>query len=108
VSHRLGIVCETPAALGFETAGLRPRVVDAAAAATVALQEMIDEGGWGIVLVQEELVEAGPAAALRRTTGGVPIIIPFPGPSLERPPGEAERYVTELLRQAIGYRVRLR
>jgi hypothetical protein len=35
------------------------------------------------------------------------MVVPFPGPTwVVRPP--AEEYIVELLRQAIGYRVRIR
>jgi hypothetical protein len=44
----------------------------------------------------------------RGASAGLPVVVPFPAPSLQRPPGEAEAYVAELLRRAVGYRVRLR
>jgi hypothetical protein len=36
------------------------------------------------------------------------MIVPFPPPSWAAPEEEAEAYLVEILRRAIGYRVRLR
>jgi hypothetical protein len=38
----------------------------------------------------------------------LPVLIPFPGPAWVERPAAAEAYIVELLRQVIGYRVRLR
>ena len=93
--------------LGFRLAGLRGHVVDSKASAATLLAQLAREPQWGVILVQENLMpDVTPAA--RPSDGGLPILVPFPGPSRERPPGEAEDYVAELLRQAVGYRVRLR
>jgi vacuolar-type H+-ATPase subunit F/Vma7 len=62
----------------------------------------------GVVLVEEDLFEALPEELHRSLERQpLPIVVPFPGPTwVKRPPPEA--YVVELLRRAIGYRVRLR
>jgi vacuolar-type H+-ATPase subunit F/Vma7 len=93
--------------LGFRLAGIRPHVVDSRESSADLLARMIRDPQWGVILVQEDLLPDLPRSA-RRAGGGLPILVPFPAPSLERPPGEAEAYVAELLRQAVGYRVRLR
>jgi hypothetical protein len=38
----------------------------------------------------------------------LPMLVPFPGPVWEVQEESAEAYVVELLRQVVGYRVRLR
>lgn len=108
MSHRVGAVTDPSVSLGFRLAGLRPRVAESATAAARILDDMIDEGRWGVILVQEELMPDPTPAGLSRSATGLPILVPFPGPTREHLPGEAERYVTELLRRAVGYRVRLR
>jgi vacuolar-type H+-ATPase subunit F/Vma7 len=108
MSHQVGVVAGPAIALGFKLAGLRPRVVDSAEGAATLLNEMIESDRWGVILVQEDLMPEEEPAALRRSTSGLPILVPFPPPGLARVPGEAEAYVMELLRQAVGYRVRLR
>lgn len=108
MTHRVGVVCHPFVALGFRLAGLDPRVASASEAARRELAEMQEDESWGVILVQEDLVPELPAAPSRRAGAGLPLLIPFPGPELERPLGEAEAYVAELLRRAVGYRVRLR
>jgi vacuolar-type H+-ATPase subunit F/Vma7 len=108
LSHRIGVIGDASVELGFRLAGVRPRVADSPEAAYNLLDEMVQEGAWGVILVQEDLLPRPLPASWQRPAAGIPILIPFPGPSRERPPGEAEAYVAELLRQAVGYRVRLR
>jgi vacuolar-type H+-ATPase subunit F/Vma7 len=108
VSHRVAVVGDATVALGFRLAGLRPHVVDSKDAAADLLSRMVDDPQWGVILVQEDLMPDVPRSGRRRASAGLPVLVPFPAPSLERPPGEAEAYVAELLRRAVGYRVRLR
>ena len=105
---KVGVVCDPFAALGFRLAGLAPTVAPGAEAARALLEEMVQEPGWGVILFQEDLIPDLSAVAGPAVQDGVPLLIPFPGPELEREAGEAERYVADLLRRAIGYRVRLR
>ena len=108
MSHRVAVVGDSSVTLGFRLAGFRPHVVDSKDAAASLLARMGREPEWGVILVQEDLMPEPALAAARRSSTGLPILVPFPGPALERPAGEAEAYVAELLRQAVGYRVRLR
>jgi vacuolar-type H+-ATPase subunit F/Vma7 len=108
VSHEIAVVGDGAVTLGFALAGLRTHVVDSIESSSALLAEMIADPRWGVILVQEDLMPDLSRAGARRAAGGLPLLVPFPAPSLERPPGEAEAYVAELLRQAVGYRVRLR
>lgn len=108
MSHRVGVVSDPSVTLGFRLAGVRPHVADSREGAARLLDEMVREGGWGVILVQEDLMPEVLSTSWRRSTTGLPIVVPFPAPRRERPVGEAEAYVAELLRQAVGYRVRLR
>jgi vacuolar-type H+-ATPase subunit F/Vma7 len=108
MSHRVSVICDHPVSFGFRLAGLRPQPAAGPAEAGRLLAELIEDDRWGVILVQEDLVPDLGSASRRRLRTGLPLIIPFPGPSRDRPPGEAEAYVTELLRRAVGYRVRLR
>lgn len=107
MSHYVGVLADPSVSLGFRLAGLAPRVAQSPTAAARLLDDMIREGRWGVILVQEELMPELTPAGLRPSASGVPILVPFPGPTRERVPGAAARYVAEILQRAVGYRVRL-
>lgn len=108
MSHSVGVVADPVVSLGFRLAGFRPHVADSVARAAEHVDAMLDDPRWGVILVQEDLMpDPEPMPPVRSRTG-LPILVPFPRPGRERPPGEAEAYVAELLRRAVGYRVRLR
>ncbi len=108
MSHRVTAVCDPSVSLGFRLAGLSPHPAARPAEATRLLVELATDEQWGVILVQEDLVPDLAPVSRRSSRTGLPLLIPFPSPSRDRPPGEAEAYVTELLRRAVGYRVRLR
>jgi len=108
MSHRVGVVGDEGVSLGFRLAGLRPRVAESPETAMALLDEMVGDARWGVILVQEDLVPDLEPLTRSRPDSSMPILVPFPAPSRARTPDEAEAYVAELLRQAVGYRVRLR
>lgn len=73
------------------------------------LAPLLDRRDIGVLLVEQGLLEgladAERQALMRRPT---PVVVPFPGPAWGERASPAEGYVLELLRRAIGYRVRLR
>lgn len=123
------VVCSEAVAPGMATTGIRVHVVEDADAALARIGEIRDRGEAGVVLLEEELHGELEAAGHLPLRGGgdapageadvereegeaaagraAPAILPFPGPVwAERPP--AEEYVLEILRRAVGYRVKLR
>ena len=101
------VLCTPEVAAGFSLAGLSVEEVDAAAAPD-AVRRLATDGTIGIILVEESLHRALPEELRARIEHlAVPIVVPFPSPSWERR-GLAEQYVLEILRQAVGYRVRTR
>jgi len=104
---RVCVLCRPEVAPGFELAGVS---VDRAEepGATEALSRLADDPSVGIVLVEERLRRALPEPLVRRIDRrAAPLLISFPSPSWEGP-SAAEDYVLEILRQAVGYRVRAR
>jgi len=95
------IICRRPAALGIALAGIAPIEAATGEEAAAAL------GRTGLVLIEKPLFDALPVAARRQLRkDGVPIVMPFPGPAFA---GEApEQELLEVLRRAVGYRLRLR
>ena len=107
MSHRIGAVCRPAVAPGLRLAGIRTHEAAGVADAAEHLGVLCRESDVGVVLVEADLHDALPAPLRRELSRRVlPLIVPFPAPRWTAVP-EAEAFVSELLRQAIGYRVRL-
>jgi vacuolar-type H+-ATPase subunit F/Vma7 len=101
------VVCRPELAAGFELAGLRADTAVDAASARARLMALAGDPAVGIVLVDERLHRALPADVVRRLERlERPLVTTFPGPRFAAAEA-AEEVVVELLRRAIGYRVRL-
>lgn len=95
--------------VGFSLAGLRPIEAGSAAQACERLQELLATPEVGVVLMEEGFYERLPEE-LRRQLGRrpLPMVVPFPEPAWAARTEQADAYIVELLRQVIGYRVRLK
>lgn len=102
-------VVSTPAlAPGFELAGLAVRCANDGTAAAEAIRHWASDAEVGIVLVDDTLYRALPRAfTTRLDRAALPVVAPAPAPRWDER-SEAETYILEILRQAIGYRVRPR
>lgn len=107
--HTVEVLCEPETAAGFGLAGVRPIETTSPEATAALLRDLMRRPATGVVLLEQEAYERLPQD-LRRELGRrpVPLVVPFPGPAWEERPADAEAYIVELLRQVIGYRVRLR
>jgi vacuolar-type H+-ATPase subunit F/Vma7 len=103
------VVCRPEVAAGFALAGLRPVEAATPEAGAAALRDLLAQPEVGAVLVEQSYYDALPEE-LRRQLGRrpLPLVVPFPSPAWAPSAAAAEAYVIELLRQVIGYRVRLR
>lgn len=108
MSHTARVVCQPDLAAGFELAGLQVHEASSPEQAAERLRALLSRPEVGVLLVDERL-HRRLSQELRGELGrrALPMIVPFPGPSWteRQDPGA---YVLELLRQAIGYRVRLK
>lgn len=96
-----------PFIAGFALAGLPTLEAADADAAAARLRDLRERGDVGVVLIQQALYGALPEEAMRELAReALPVLVPYPEPSWARPVSPEER-VIELLRRAIGYRVRL-
>ena len=103
------LVCRPETAPGFRLAGLAPRVVDADPAGLAVARAETREAGTGVVLLDQALFDHLSAEDRRRLgRRPLPIVVPIPPPAWRTAAEAAEAYVLELLRQVIGYRVRLK
>lgn len=102
------VVSRPELAAGFELAGLAvTRAADAAAAAG-AVKRLAADADVGMVLIDEALYRALPRDLVARLDRrALPILAPVPAPLWDAR-SAAEAYVMDILRQAIGYRVRPR
>ena len=102
------VVCRPDLAAGFELAGLTvTRAVDAGAAGD-HLRRLAADAHVGMVLVDEGLYRLLPAdLKARLDRQALPVVAPIPAPDWDARIA-AETYILEILRQAIGYRVRPR
>ena len=103
------VICSSVAAPGIALAGVTPLVADSGRTAAATLQALAQQPArGGIVLIEQELYDALPPGVRRQLRrDGTPIVMPFPSPGL--PSGVApEQELLDILRRAIGYRVRLR
>jgi vacuolar-type H+-ATPase subunit F/Vma7 len=108
MSHTARVLCQPELAAGFELAGLPVHEASSAEQAAERLRALLSQEEIGVLLVDERL-HRQLSEELRRELArrALPMIVPFPGPSwAER--RDPDAYVLELLRQAIGYRVRLK
>jgi vacuolar-type H+-ATPase subunit F/Vma7 len=108
MTHGVRVLCRSGTAAGFALAGLVPDIADDESAAEAALRTLLRRAEVGVVLLEEPLYRSL-APDLRTAVDRVaqPVVVPFPGPAW-RAAASAEEQVVELLRRAIGYRVRLR
>jgi vacuolar-type H+-ATPase subunit F/Vma7 len=104
----LRVVCRPGVADGFALAGVRSLSAVDPGEASAVLGRLLEQPDTGVVLVEDTLyrgLSEGMREALERR--GVPVVVRFPSPRREARPS-AESELVELLRRAIGYRVRLR
>ena len=102
------VLCRPSVAPGFELAGVRVDRAEPDESAAAALRELASDPAVGVVLIEERLRRAVPDELVQRLDRrALPIVVPFPSPVWDER-SLAEDYVLEILRQAVGYRVRAR
>jgi vacuolar-type H+-ATPase subunit F/Vma7 len=105
---RVRAVSRPALASGLELAGLEVARASDGAEAADALRRFASDRDVGIVLVDAELHRSLPRDLMTRLDRQpLPVIIAVPAPRWEER-SEAETQILEILRQAIGYRVRAR
>lgn len=106
--RRIVVVCRPEVGSGFALAGLPPLEIDTAEEGAARIRELLARDDVGVILVEDAYYDRLPEEVRREMAKrAVPLVVPFPGPAWAAGPADAEAYVVELLRQVIGYRVRL-
>lgn len=107
MSTTVRVLCSPAAAPGMALVGLPVDVVAPGADAAALLLPLLARKDVGVVLLEDSIHRTLPDDARRRADRSTaPVVLPFPSPAWQAAPA-AEGYVVELLRRAIGYRVRL-
>ena len=105
---QLRVVAERGTAAGFALAGIPTVEAESSGAGVERLAGLLDDATVGVVLLEERMHRALPDEIKRRLARlPLPIVVPFPAPVWAEGP-VVDQYIVELLRQVIGYRVRLR
>jgi vacuolar-type H+-ATPase subunit F/Vma7 len=104
----LRVVCRPASQEGFALAGVRALPARDARECGPLLEALVEESESGVLLVEDALYrELSDELRERLERRAVPVVVPFPGPRGEEGPA-TEVELVEMLRRAIGYRVRLR
>ena len=108
MSYTVKLVAGPDVSAGFAVAGLTPVQARDGPAAVMRLAELMREPAVGVILIEDRLYHSLPGDLLAQfARRPLPIVVPFPGPRWAADLGDAEAYIVELLRRAIGYRVKL-
>ena len=106
--HRVVVLTDAETATGYRLAGVEVRVSEAGDAAS-ALDSLIEEDAYGLVIVDEGLV-SDPVASSERAMRGRDLPVLLPVPSLSAAFGEgadATAYMKDLVRSAIGFDIKM-
>lgn len=108
-SRLVRVLCRPEVAAGFAVAGLAPLESPTAPEGAARLRELLEDSTVGVVLIEEGFYDQLPED-LRHRLGRrpLPMVVPFPGPVWQDRAEGPEAYIVELLRQVIGYRVKLK
>ncbi|MEX2541582.1 MAG: V-type ATP synthase subunit F [Trueperaceae bacterium] len=106
--HKVIILTDSETATGYRLAGVEVREADKEGADR-ALESLIESEEYGLVVVDEGLV-ADPVTSTARIMRGrdLPVILPVPSLSAAFGEGDdATEYMKDLVRNAIGFDIKL-
>jgi vacuolar-type H+-ATPase subunit F/Vma7 len=106
----VNVICRHETAIGVALAGLAPIEVSSGSEAAEALTALgATPSKGGVVFLEDSLYAVLPNAVRRQIRrDGAPILMPFPGPPRIGFLASPEAELLDILRRAVGYRVRLR
>jgi vacuolar-type H+-ATPase subunit F/Vma7 len=92
---------------GFALAGVPVFETTDSVDAARQIDHLLDEANTSVLIIDESLYEGLPEEVRRNLQRSpFPVVIPVPGPDWTKE-STAHEYIVEILRRAIGYRVRL-
>lgn len=97
------------ASVGFRCAGIDTLEVEEDSDVSGTLLDIQSGGRYGLVAIEERLLQKVPELAAKRLRKrGLPIIIPISLPLKWGEAGAAESPVVRLIRRAIGYQIKIK
>jgi vacuolar-type H+-ATPase subunit F/Vma7 len=105
--QRLVVIASPGLSAGFALAGVPVIEARDSADAAEQIEQLVDEENTGVIIIDEPLYRDIPEEIRRSLQrSALPVVIPVPGPDWTKE-ATAHEYIVEILRRAIGYRVRL-
>ncbi len=106
MAQRVAVITDPETATGFRLAGAEVFEADSPSQAVEILRQLV-RGDYGLVAVNEALLEGAEEAVARLMRGvDLPILVPFPAPRAKLESGE--EYIARLVKEHIGFYVKLR
>lgn len=106
MAYRVAVVTDPETATGFRLAGADVFEGEQPRGALSVLRELV-RGDYGLVAVNEALLEGVEEEAARLLRGrDLPVLVPFPAPRAQLESGED--YIARLVKEHIGFYVKLR
>jgi vacuolar-type H+-ATPase subunit F/Vma7 len=105
--QQLMVITSPGLSAGFALAGVPVFEAEDGADAARQINHLVDDMNAGVVIMDEPLYEDLPEEVKRDLRKSAhPVVIPVPGPDWTTET-TAHEYIVEILRRAIGYRVKL-
>jgi vacuolar-type H+-ATPase subunit F/Vma7 len=103
---RLMVITTPDLAPGFELAGVETFAVKTVNQAETVLRQLLSGDEASLIVVRQGLFEAMDAGLQRQVRHSYrPVVIAIPGGGPTSPSGRRQRYISELIRRAIGFRI---
>lgn len=104
--YKVAVITDAETATGFRLAGVEVREAETPAQALDLIREYA-AGGYGLLAVNEDLLQGTEDARTRLLRGrDLPLIVPLPPARANLESGEA--YISRLVKEHIGFSVKLR
>lgn len=104
--YKVAVITDSETATGFRLAGVEVREASTPAEALDLIRQYT-AGGYGLLAVNEDLLQGTEEARARILRGkDLPVIVPVPPARAKLESGEA--YIARLVKEHIGFAVKLR
>jgi vacuolar-type H+-ATPase subunit F/Vma7 len=105
--YRLVVIASPGLSAGFALAGVPVYEASDGADAARQIDRLVEEVNAGVIIIDEPLYRDVPEEVRRDLQRSAsPVVIPVPGPDWASE-SNAHEYILDILRRAIGYRVKL-